>query len=144
MARPEPPQRSAYRFFHAISTRWHDNDVYGHVNNVVYYSWIDTAIAMYLTSRGLVDVAHNPVLPVVAETGCRYYRSIAFPDRVFAGVHVSRLGRSSATYGVGIFREEEDRASAAASFVHVYVDRRTMRPAALPPDARQALEQILS
>ena len=138
--RPSPSRRAVYRFFHALTTRWHDNDVYGHVNNVVYYSYIDTAVAMYLTSRGLIDVTRPTA--VVAETGCRYHRPIAFPDRVTVGLLVAHLGRSSVRYEIGLFRNDEAAAAAEAQFTHVYVDRATMRPTPIPPATRQALAEI--
>ena len=142
MTRQPPPSRADYRWFHAITTRWMDNDAYGHVNNVVYYSWIDTAVNRFLLDHGLLDIAASPVVGIVAETGCRYLAPITYPDLVTVGIRVARLGRSSVRYAVGIFREAEDSASADGHFVHVYVDRAEMRPVAIPPPVREALEGI--
>jgi acyl-CoA thioester hydrolase len=141
-ARPPPGRRSDYVIFHPITTRWHDNDAYGHVNNVIYYAWFDTAVNAWAIREGLLDVMESPVVAIVAETGCRYYRSIAFPERVSVGMRVSRIGRSSVTYALGVFREEEDEAAAEGHFVHVYVARATMRPVPLPERVRSALAAL--
>jgi len=120
-----------------------DNDVYSHVNNVVYYSWFDTAVNGFLVSAGTLDVGRSPVVGLMAETGCRYHRSIAFPDAVTIGVRVARLGTSSVRYELAAFRNDEDAASADAFLVHVYVDRATQRPVPIPDAARAALETLL-
>jgi acyl-CoA thioester hydrolase len=138
-ARPAPPRRADFAVFHPITTRWHDNDAYGHVNNVIYYAWFDTAVNAWLIRAGLLDVARSPVVAIVAETGCRYFRSIAFPERVSVGLRVARLGRSSVTYALGVFREEDEEAAAEGHFVHVYVERATMRPVPMPDSVRAAL-----
>ena len=120
-----------------------DNDVYGHVNNVVYYSFFDTAVNGYLIEQGVLDIAGSPVVGLVVETGCTYFESVAFPQALEAGLAVARLGRSSVRYAVGIFREGSDEAAAAQGhFVHVYVDRATQRPVAIPADVRAALSAI--
>ena len=142
MTRPAPATRDAYRHFVPITTRWMDNDAYGHVNNVVYYSWIDTAVNRFLLDGGLLDIATSPIVAVVAETGCRYLAQISFPDAVTVGVRVATLGRSSVRYEVGIFRNGAATASAEGHFVHVYVDRATMRPVPIPEGARAAMEQL--
>ena len=142
MSRPPPSCRAAYRWFHPITTRWMDNDVFGHVNNVVYYSWIDTAVNRYLLDHGLLDLASSPVVGIVAETGCRYLSPITYPDEVTVGIRVAVLGRSSVRYATGIFRAGEDAASAEGHFVHVYVDRAGMRPIAIPDVIRAGLERI--
>ena len=134
--------RGDYRHFCAISTRWMDNDAYGHVNNVVYYSWFDTVVNQFLIENDVLDVEHSPVIGLVIETQCNYFASVAFPDRITAGVCVSKLGNSSVRYEVGIFRDGEERASAQGHFVHVYVDRDTRRPAALPAELRNLLQTI--
>ena len=134
--------RSDYRHFCSISTRWMDNDAYGHVNNVVYYSWFDTVVNRFLIENGALDIEHSPVIGLVIETQCNYFASLAFPDSVTAGVCVSKLGNSSVRYEVGIFRNGEERASAQGHFVHVYVDRATRRPAALPGELRSLLQTI--
>lgn len=139
MARPEPETRAAYRAFHAIQTRWMDNDAYAHVNNVTYYSFFDTAVALHLIRHGGLDPATSPVIGLVVETGCAFFAPVSFPDTVHAGLRVAHVGRSSARYEIGIFREGEDRASAQGRFVHVYVDRATSRPVDIPAPIRAAL-----
>jgi len=140
--RAPPPRRADYRHFLSIPTRWMDNDIYGHVNNVVYYSYFDTVVNQYLVEAGGLDIHNGPVIGLVVETLCRYFRPLAFPDRVEAGLRVERLGRSSVRYTVGIFRNSEDEAVAAGYFIHVYVDRASRRPAALPEAMRAALQRI--
>jgi acyl-CoA thioester hydrolase len=142
MSKPVREGRSAYRYFRDITTRWMDNDVYAHVNNVVYYSWFDTAVNAYLLERKVLDFGDSPTIGLVVETGCNYFASIAFPDLVRAGVRVARLGQSSVRYEIGLFANDDDEASAQGHFVHVYVDRITRRPTALPADLRKALEAL--
>ena len=127
----------------AVPTRWIDNDVYGHVNNVVYYSYFDTVVNGYLISSGALDIEKSPVIGLVVETQCRYFKPITFPDAVHAGLRVARLGKSSVRYEIGIFRNDEETAAAQGHFVHVYVDRENRRPTTLPPVMREALERIL-
>ncbi len=141
--RSPPDTRAAYRRFVPILTRWGDNDVYGHVNNVVYYAFFDTAVNQVLIEEGALDIAHSPVIGLVVETGCRYFRPIAFPERVTAGIRVAHRGTSSVRYEVGLFREDDDTAAAQGHFVHVYVDRATQRPAPLPDVLRAVLEPLL-
>ena len=140
--RAPPPHRSEYRHFLAIPTRWMDNDIYGHVNNVVYYSYFDTVVNHYLIESGGLDIHAGPVIGLVVETLCRYFQPLAFPDRIEAGLRVDSLGRSSVRYAVGLFRSGEDAAAAAGHFIHVYVDRQSRRPAALPEPMRAALQRI--
>ena len=140
--RPAPETRDGYRRFLEIPTRWMDNDVYGHVNNVVYYSFFDTVVNEYLVSSGTLDVEESPVIGLVVETGCRYFKPMAFPDAVHAGLRVAHLGKSSVRYEIGLFRNDEDSAVAQGHFVHVYVDRESRRPAPLPEEARAALERL--
>ena len=142
MAKLEREGRAAYRYFRDITTRWMDNDVYAHVNNVVYYSWFDTVVNGYLMEQRVLDFAESPALGLVVETGCNYFASIAFPDLVHAGLRVASLGRSSVRYEVGLFANDDNEAAAQGHFVHVYVDRVTRRPMALPADLRRALEAI--
>jgi acyl-CoA thioester hydrolase len=137
-----PSTRADFRWFHALTTRWMDNDIYGHVNNVVYYSWIDSAVNRFLLENGLLDLAASPAVGIVAETGCRYFAPIAFPDDVTVGIRVAKLGRSSVQYGAGIFSGSEQAAAAEGHFVHVYVDRASMRPVAIPGMVRAGLERI--
>lgn len=135
-------QRSDYKHFHAITTRWMDNDAYGHVNNVVYYSWFDTAVNQFLIAQGALDIEKSQVIGLVIETQCNYFAPLAFPDEVTAGVRVTRLGNSSVRYEVGIFRQDEQTAAAQGHFVHVYVDRDSRRPTALPEKMRSVLQTI--
>jgi acyl-CoA thioester hydrolase len=143
MNRESPNSRSGYRYFLAITTRWMDNDVYGHLNNVVYYSYFDTVVNQYLVERGVLHIEAGAVIGLVAETACRYFSPVAFPDRVQAGLRVAKLGRTSVRYEVGIFRDDEPQASAQGHFVHVYVDRASRRPTSLPEALRAALEPLL-
>lgn len=140
--RTEAKRRSDYRHFHAITTRWMDNDVYAHVNNVVYYSWFDTVVNHFLLANGVLDIERSPVIGLVIETQCNYFASVAFPDRVTAGLRVAKLGNSSVRYEVGIFRNDEESASAQGHFIHVYVDRATRKPHAIPDDMRALLQSI--
>ena len=119
-----------------------DNDAYGHVNNVVYYSWFDTAVNQFLISSGVLDIERSPVIGLVIETQCNYFASVAFPEPVTAGIRVTRLGNSSVRYEVGIFRDNEESAAAQGHFVHVYVDRETRRPSTLPEAMRALLQTI--
>jgi acyl-CoA thioester hydrolase len=140
--RPEAKKRSDFKHFHDITTRWMDNDAYGHVNNVVYYSWFDTVVNQFLIANGVLDIERSKVIGLVIETQCNYFASAAFPDRVTAGVRVTKLGNSSVRYEVGIFREDEESAAAQGHFVHVYVDRESRRPASIPDDMRKLLQSI--
>jgi acyl-CoA thioester hydrolase len=143
MPRPPPSPRARFRSFHPITSRWMDNDVYGHINNVVYYSWIDTAVNRFLIARNLLSLAGSAIVGVVAETGCRYHAQIAYPDEVTVGIGVARLGRSSVQYAAGIFRADDELASAEGHFVHVYVERASMRPVAIPDFIRAELQTIM-
>lgn len=138
------PSRADYRFFLEIPTRWMDNDVYRHVNNVTYYSWFDTVVARFLLGTGAVNLVDSPVIGVVVETLCRYHAPVAFPETVTAGLRVERLGTTSIRYGIAIFREGEATASAEGHFVHVYVDRATQtRPQPLPEPLRLAAAALV-
>ena len=141
--RPQPLPRSAYRVLRAITTRWADNDVYGHVNNVVYYSWFDTSVNAHLIEQGALDIHHGPVIGLVIETQCNYFSPLAFPQTVWAGLRVAHLGTSSVRYEVGQFADGEDLAAACGHFVHVYVDRQTRRPVPLPEPLKKTLETLL-
>ena len=137
-----PPTRADYRHFVPITTRWMDNDVYGHVNNVTYYSYFDTAANLYLIERGGLDIHQSPVIGVVVESQCNYHAPIAYPDRVDAGLRVDRLGQRAVTYGIAIFRAGAAEAAASGHFVHVFVDREARRPAPIPAPLREALAAI--
>ena len=141
-AKPQPAPRSAYKAFRTIGTRWMDNDAYGHVNNVVYYSWFDTAVNAHLIGRGALDIHGGSVIGLVVETQCNYFGPIEFPQQVEAGVRVAAIGRSSVRYEVGIFIKGEALTAAKGHFVHVYVDRESRRPAALPDRLRAVLEEL--
>lgn len=135
--------RDDYRAFRAIPTRWADNDAYGHVNNVVYYAWFDTAVNAWLVEVGLLDIAKGGVIGLVVETGCRYHRAVAFPDAVEVGIRVSRIGNSSVRWEVGIFTPGHAEPAATGFFVHVYVDRVSRRPAPLSEAWRAQLAELL-
>ncbi|MDJ1157460.1 thioesterase family protein [Chelatococcus sp. SYSU_G07232] len=140
--RPLPAPRSAFRLFRTIPTRWMDNDAYGHVNNVIYYSYFDTAVNAFLVENGLLAITDSPVVGLVVETGCTFFASVAFPEVLEAGLRVDRLGRSSVRYAIGIFREGAEVPAAQGHFVHVYVDRSTQRPVGIPQPVRAALEAL--
>ena len=135
---PEP--RGAYAAFRPITTRWMDNDVYGHVNNVVYYSFFDTAVNGLLIDAGVLDIHAGAVIGLVVETQCNYFAPIAFPQAVTAGVRVAQLGRSSVRYEIGLYAGDAPDSAAAGHFVHVYVDRATRRPVPLPEPLRALLQ----
>lgn len=140
--RPTPEPRSAYRAFQTITTRWMDNDVYGHVNNVVYYSWFDTAVNRHLIEQGALDIHAGSTIGLVVETQCHYFSPIAFPQRVTAGIRVAHVGTSSVRYEVGLFAEDEPVCAAKGHFVHVYVDRDNRRPAPLPEALLRSLQAL--
>lgn len=140
--RPQALPRSAYRVFRPIGTRWSDNDIYGHVNNVVYYSWFDTAVNAHLIEQGALDIHGGEVIGLVIETQCNYFAPLAFPQTVWAGLRVAHLGSSSVRYEVGLFAEGEDLAAACGHFVHVYVNRETRRPVPLPDLLKNTLETL--
>ncbi len=144
MSQAERTRRADYRRFERIDTRWMDNDAYGHVNNVVYYSWFDTAVNRMLVAEGLLDITGGATIGLVVETGCRYFASTAFPDVITAGVRVGHLGTSSVRYEIGLFRNDEDETAAQGFFVHVYVDRTTRRPMPVGDALRGFLETLRS
>jgi acyl-CoA thioester hydrolase len=134
--------RSAFPHFCAIPTRWMDNDVYGHVNNVHYYSWFDTAVNRFLIERGVLDIHKGDTVGFVVETGCAYFAPVAFPDTVHVGVRVARLGNSSVRYELALYRNDDPLPAAAGHFVHVYVDRASNRPVAIPEATRALLSTL--
>ena len=142
MSRPVPHVRADFPHFLTIPTRWMDNDVYGHVNNVVYYSYFDTVVNEFLIARGVLDFERGATIGLVVETRCQYFSPVTFPDVVHAGLRVAHLGSSSVRYEVGLFCNNAGEASAQGHFVHVYVDRETRRPGPLPAPMRAALESI--
>jgi len=135
--------RAQFRHFIAIPTRWMDNDVYGHVNNVTYYSYFDTAVNEHLIRAGGLDFQNAPAIGIVAETSCRFRRSLTFPEIVDAGLRVDRLGSTSVVYAIGLFRQGEPDAAAHGRFVHVWVDRATQRPTPVPATIRAALVPLV-
>ncbi len=134
--------RCDFRRFRPITTRWSDNDVFGHVNNVVYYSWFDTAVTGWLLEQNLLDPQISAIICVVAETSCTYFESVSFPQGITAGIAIDRIGRSSATYRIGIFADESQDVAAQGLFTHVYVDRIGQRPIAIPAETRLAMELL--
>ena len=137
------PQRGDYRHFQPIFTRWHDNDVYGHVNNVTYYSFFDTAVNTYLIEAGGLDIHGGEVVGFVVSSACDYFASIAFPERIDIGLRVGKLGNSSVQYELAVFKAGEEDASAAGRFVHVFVDRASNQPVAIAGGLREALQRLL-
>jgi acyl-CoA thioester hydrolase len=140
--RPNPEPRSAYRAFVPITTRWMDNDVYGHVNNVVYYSWFDTAVNGHLIAQGALDIHAGASIGLVVETQCHYFAPIAFPQKVTAGIRIAHIGKSSVRYEVGLFADDEPMTAAKGHFVHVYVNRDNRRPVELQPALQQAVQAL--
>ncbi len=143
MAATDIPRRDDYRYFVDITTRWQDNDIYGHVNNVVYYAYFDTAANHLLIREGGLDIQAASVIGVVAESQCRYFAGVAYPDLLEAGVDIEHLGTRSVRYGIAIFRKGEQEARAAGFFVHVFVDRASMQPVPIPGALRAALQRFL-
>ena len=137
-----PLRRADFPHHLPIDTRWSDNDAYGHLNNVVFYSYFDTVVNQYLITRGVLDIENGPVIGLVVETGCHYFASAAFPEKLEAGLRVARLGTSSVQYEIALFREGIDAAIAQGHFVHVYVGRETRRPVRLPVQLREVLAKI--
>jgi acyl-CoA thioester hydrolase len=140
--RPAPEPRHAYPFFSRITTRWMDNDVYGHINNVVYYSFFDTAVNTYLIERGALDIHGSSAIGLVVETHCNYFAPLQYPETVEAGLRVSSVGTSSVRYEIGLFADAAATSAASGHFVHVYVDRATRRPIALPAALLSALKPL--
>jgi acyl-CoA thioester hydrolase len=140
--RATPEIRAGYCHFVYLTTRWMDTDVYGHLNNVVAYSLFDTAVNQTLIGTEALEIPGGPVIGLVVETGCTYLGPMRFPDRIAAGIRVARIGTTSVRYEVGLFRNEDERASAQGYFVHVYVDSRTHRPVALPDNLRRVLQGL--
>jgi acyl-CoA thioester hydrolase len=141
-SRVSPESRSRYASFIELTTRWMDNDAYRHVNNVVYYSFFDTAVNQYMLAQGVLDLDAGETVSLVVETGCSFFAPIRFPDRVHCGLRVEHLGTSSVRYAIGIFRNDEAVTAARGHFVHVCCDRRTHAPVAMPAALRAALERL--
>lgn len=142
--RMSPEPRSAFKVFRRMDTRWMDNDVYGHVNNVVYYSWFDTAVNAHLIEQGALDIHHGETIGLVIETQCNYFAPLAFPQAVEAGIRVARIGASSVRYEVGLFSQGDVMCAARGHFVHVYVDKENRRPVkSLPLNLKTVLEKLV-
>ncbi len=139
----EQNARENYRFFTPIATRWGDNDIYGHVNNVVYYAYFDSVANLFLIERGGLDIHEGQAIGLVVNSGCSYLAPVEFPDRLEGGFRVNRLGSSSVEYGIAIFKEGEDEACAAGTFTHVFVNRESRRPVKIEGKMREALEAVL-
>ncbi len=144
MASPARATRTDYKVFRTITTRWADNDIYGHMNNVVHYSLFDTAVNGWLIEAGVLDIHHGEQVGLVVETGCRYFAEMAFPDTVTAGIRIAKLGTSSVTYEIGLFRNDDRQAAAEGRFVHVYVDKASRKPMAVNAPLRALLETALA
>ena len=142
MSKPQVPTRSDYKVFYPISTRWSDNDIYGHVNNVTYYAYFDTAANRYLIEEGGLDISDGTIVGYVVSSGCEYHSPITYPEGIEAGVRVDRLGNSSVQYGIAIFRQGEEQAAAHGHFVHVFVERAADKSVPIPVNLREALQRI--
>jgi acyl-CoA thioester hydrolase len=144
MARPEPHRRAHYPHTRLVTTRWMDNDAYGHLNNVVHYSLFDTVVNAWLIERGALDIQASPVIGLVVETGCHYFAPLTYPEPVTAALRVGHVGRSSVRYEVALFAASSDVAAAQGHFIHVYVDRESRRPVRELPNAlARALEPLI-
>lgn len=141
--RPAPASCNDYSYFSEISTRWMDNDVYGHINNVIYYSIFDTVVNEFLIQKGVLNIHSSEVIGLVVETRCNYYEPMAFPQKITAGLCVERISNSSVVYNIGIFGDKTEKTSAQGHFVHVYVDRASRRPVPVPENLRNVLMNIL-
>ena len=135
--------RLDYSYFHSITTRWADNDIYGHINNVVYYSYFDTVANQYLIEFANFNPINDAIIGFVVHSNCTYIKSIAHPNKIEAGLIVKKIGKSSVTYGIGIFKKGERTACAYGEFVHVFVDKKDNQPTSMPKKIREALQKIL-
>ena len=140
----ERPRLTDYKFHTPITTRWSDNDIYGHINNVIYYSYFDSAANLYLIEHGGLDITSGNVIGLVVESHCNYHTPLAYPTPLIAGVRVDRLGNRAVTYGIAIFAEGDELAAAHGHFVHVFVDRTTRAPVAIPDALRAALADLVT
>ena len=142
MSKPDVPRRADYGVFYPITTRWADNDIYGHINNVTYYAYFDSAANRYLIEEGGLDISDGRIVGYVVNSGCVYHAPITYPETIEAGLRVDRLGNSSVQYGIAIFREGEEEAAAHGHFVHVFVERPEERSVPIPAGLRAALERL--
>lgn len=136
-------KRSNYAVFYPISTRWSDNDIYGHINNVTYYSYFDSAVNRFLIEQGGLDIHSAEVVGFVVNSSCNYFSPLAYPQSIDVGIRVEKLGNSSVTYGVAIFKQDQQQASAAGSFTHVFVHQASSKSVPIPQQIRQALESLI-
>lgn len=143
MAAPQPLSRADFHDFQRITTRWADNDVYGHVNNVTYYAWFDSAVNRYMIEQGGLDIHTSPEVAYVVNSHCDYFAPLAYPQNVEAGLRIARLGRSSIQWEIGIFAEGAEHASAQGQLVHVFVDQQAQASVAIPATVREALERLV-
>ena len=137
-----PSHISEYNYFCQLSTRWNDNDIYGHMNNIVYYALFDTAVNKWLIKNKLIDIKNGQNIGLIVQSGCNYFSSFEYPENINAGIRVTKIGKSSVRYEVGLFKEKEELSSADGFFIHVYVDRKTNKPIALNYDFKNALDTI--
>ena len=137
-----PATRSAFKAWRTLTTRWSDNDAYGHVNNAIFYQWFDSAVNAWLIEQGMLDIIRGDSIALVVETRCRYFAPLAYPQDVEVGLAVAKLGRSSIHYRIGVFGAGEERVAAQGEFVHVVVDRMSRRPIEIPDAWREKLETI--
>ena len=142
MSKPQVPSREDYKVFYPITTRWADNDIYGHVNNVTYYSYFDTAANRYLIEEGGLDISDGRIVGFVVNSGCEYHAPITYPESVEAGLRVDRMGNSSVQYGIAIFKEGQQQAAAHGHFVHVFVARAENKSVPIPENLRSALQRL--
>lgn len=138
----KPSNRSEYNFFSKISTRWNDNDIYGHMNNIIYYALFDTAVNKWLIKNKLIDIKNGQNIGLIVQSGCNYFSSFEYPENINAGIRVTKIGKSSVRYEVGLFKEKEELSSADGFFIHVYVDRKTNKPIALDYNFKNTLDTI--
>ena len=138
----ESSNRSDYNFFTKLSTRWNDNDIYGHMNNIIYYALFDTAVNKWLIQNDLIDIKNGKNIGLIVQSGCNYFSSFEYPENINAGIRVTKIGKSSVRYEVGLFKEKEELSSADGFFIHVYVDRKTNKPITLDYNFKNALDTI--
>lgn len=137
-----PSHISEYNYFCQLSTRWNDNDIYGHMNNIIYYALFDTAVNKWLIKNKLIDIKNGQNIGLIVQSGCNYFSSFEYPENINAGIRVTKIGKSSVRYEVGLFKEKEELSSADGFFIHVYVDRKTNKPIALNYDFKNVLDTI--
>ena len=137
-----PSHISQYNYFCQLSTRWNDNDIYGHMNNIIYYALFDTAVNKWLIKNKLVDIKNGQNIGLIVQSGCNYFSSFEYPENINAGIRVTKIGKSSVRYEVGLFKEKEELSSADGFFIHVYVDRKTNKPIALDYNFKNTLDTI--